>query len=240
MPNVTTDDIAFTSEILDQLESQYCIDTNRIYATGKSQGGGFVGVLACDAQMSRRIAAFAPVSGAFYQTNFGTTCNPNTVPIAPCSPGRRDIPILNFHGLVDNTIAYYGGLRRRACLPAIPYWCQTWAENDGLALVNTSSGVPGALDGSTAVKYEWGDGLRQGLVTHIMDGVVSAVLLSSTVVRLAYEQEHLATALEISHSGISYGTKNADQNTRLGHWARLALYTTEQRQFDARSAPSDL
>lgn len=170
---MTTDDIAFTSEILDQLESRYCIDTNRIYATGKSQGGGFVGVLACDAQLSRRIAAFAPVSGAFYQTEYGAVCDPDMVAIAPCSPGRRDVPVLNFHGLKDATIAYSGGMRRGACLPAIPHWCQTWVEKDGLSLVNRSSGVPGALSGSTAVRYEWGEGPQQGLVTHIMNGEVS-------------------------------------------------------------------
>lgn len=188
---MTTNDVAFTSEILDQLESQYCIDTNRIYATGKSQGGGFVGVLACDATLSTRVAAFAPVSGAFYRTDFGPVCDPNTVDLGPCNPGRADIPVLDFHGLIDDTIAYNGGARRGGCLPAIPYWCQTWAERDGLPLVNTSSGVPGALDGSTAVRYEWGDGPRRGLVTHVMDGVVSRILWL-VVVRLPCEAQDVA------------------------------------------------
>lgn len=61
-----SDDVGFTKQILDQLEEQYCVDTDRIYATGKSQGGGMVGLLAADADLSMRFAAFAPVSGAFY------------------------------------------------------------------------------------------------------------------------------------------------------------------------------
>lgn len=171
-PNVTTNDVAFTAAILDELEGQYCVDTNRIYATGKSQGGGMVGVLACDSEMSRRIAAFSPVSGAFYQTDFGSVCDADTVDIA-CDPGRSNVPMLNFHGLADDTIAYYGGSRRGGCLPSIPHYCRVWAEQDELPLVNMTSSVPGALPNSTAVRYEWGAGTTQGLVTHIMDGTVS-------------------------------------------------------------------
>lgn len=173
-PNVTTDDLAFTSAILDELEEQYCIDVNRIYATGKSQGGGFVGVLACDSDMSTRIAAFSPVSGAFYQPDFESVCDANTVDIE-CDPGRSNVPILDFHGLADTTISYYGGSRRGVCLPTIPYYCQFWADQDCLAGPNKTSSVPGALPNSTAVRYEWGSGRKEGLVTHIMDGTVSAL-----------------------------------------------------------------
>jgi poly(3-hydroxybutyrate) depolymerase len=62
----TEDDITFTMEILDELEQNFCVDTSRIYASGKSEGGGFAGMLACNETSTARIAAFAPVSGAFY------------------------------------------------------------------------------------------------------------------------------------------------------------------------------
>ncbi|ROV98912.1 hypothetical protein VSDG_03787 [Cytospora chrysosperma] len=169
VPDVTTDDIGFTSSILDDLEAQYCIDTDRIYATGKSQGGGFVGVLACDEEMSTRIAAFSPVSGAFYVSDYGDECVPETVSI-PCSQGRDDIPILDFHGLADTTIKYYGAKRKGGCLPTIPHWAQEWAKRDGLGLENDTSTVPGTDENSTAVMYEFGNGTTKGLVTHIMDG----------------------------------------------------------------------
>lgn len=80
--------------------------------------------------------------------------------------------MLEFHGLADTTISYNGGVRRKACLPTIPHWIQTWAVRDGLGLKNQSSAVPNALKGSTAVRYEFGTGATQGLVTHIMDGKV--------------------------------------------------------------------
>lgn len=52
---MTTDDTGFTTKILNDLEAQYCIDTDRIFATGKSDGAGFVGVLACNKTLSSRI-----------------------------------------------------------------------------------------------------------------------------------------------------------------------------------------
>jgi poly(3-hydroxybutyrate) depolymerase len=57
-------DIRFTSDILDKLENDYCVDKARIYSSGKSNGGGFTNTLACDPVLSKRIAAFAPVSGS--------------------------------------------------------------------------------------------------------------------------------------------------------------------------------
>lgn len=86
--------------------------------------------------------------------------------------------MLEFHGLSDGTISYTGGVRRKACLPTIPHWIQSWAERDGLGTTNVSSKVPGALEGSTAVRYEFGGDSDQGLVTHIMDGTVSFTTVS--------------------------------------------------------------
>lgn len=124
------------------------------------------------------------MSGAFYIANAtsgtSTTCDPATIPynpdIAPaknCTPGRPKIPMLEFHGQADKTIAYAGGVRRKACLPTIPHWIQTWADRDGLdPTANVSSPVAGASSGSTAVRYDFGQGADAGLVAHIMDGTV--------------------------------------------------------------------
>ena len=145
-----------------------CIDTDRIFATGKSLGGGFAGVLACDAIMSARIAAFAPVSGAFYITTSGT-CVPETIPI-PCfaSAGKRKgpVPILEFHGGSDATIAYHGGSRKGACLPDIIHWATEWAVRNGFPAADATR----SLTDAGAVVHEWGSGLAKGVVTHIFDG----------------------------------------------------------------------
>jgi polyhydroxybutyrate depolymerase len=109
------DDVQYTRDLLDQLEASLCVDTRRVYATGKSNGAGFTGILACD--LSDRIAAIAPVAGAFY-------CNghPN------CSP-TRPVPVIDFHGTGDVTIPYAGDSDRG--LPAIPDWVAAWAARNG-------------------------------------------------------------------------------------------------------------
>ncbi|WP_020666476.1 alpha/beta hydrolase family esterase [Amycolatopsis nigrescens] len=110
------DDVLFTGKLLDRLQRDLCVDTRRIYATGKSNGGGFTGLLAC--RMGDRIAAFAPVSGAFYPQ--AGVCHPD-----------RPVPILDFHGGADRTIPYAGDPVKG--LPPLPDWLSAWAERDGCA-----------------------------------------------------------------------------------------------------------
>ena len=40
-------DLQFTSDLLAHIKENYCVDTNHVYASGKSNGGGFVDFLAC-------------------------------------------------------------------------------------------------------------------------------------------------------------------------------------------------
>lgn len=110
------DDVAFVADLLDRLEATLCVDARRIYATGFSSGGSMTGILACD--LAGRIAAFAPVSGAFYPRS--QTCLP-----------ERPAPILEVHGNGDPVVPYGGGTLDR--LPSIPDWLQQWAVRDGCA-----------------------------------------------------------------------------------------------------------
>ncbi|KAF7541527.1 hypothetical protein G7054_g519 [Neopestalotiopsis clavispora] len=164
-PNSTSDDIGFVTDILDDIESTLCIDISQIYATGKSQGGGMAGMLACDETLSTRIAAFAPVSGAFYITD-ADDCKPASVKIS-CDAGRSDIPMLEFHGGDDTVIPYDGDdSKREACLPAIPHWVQKWAERNDLdSSTNTSTDLT-----KSATLYQFGNGSDLGLVSHVYDG----------------------------------------------------------------------
>lgn len=168
-PNATADDVTFVGDVLDELEKSLCIDTERVYATGKSQGGGFVGKLACDFESSKRIAAFAPVSGAFYSTGAQsdlTSCNDVQTLGMPCNPGRDSIPILDFHGGNDTTININGGSRSGGCLPSIWFWVIQWAARDNLAALPLETA---RLNGS-AKEYQYGTGEEKGLVTFIYDG----------------------------------------------------------------------
>ncbi|KAI1340350.1 carbohydrate esterase family 1 protein [Xylariaceae sp. FL0016] len=163
-PGSTSDDISFTRDVLDATIAAFCVDTDRIYATGKSQGGGFVGRLACDVEMSSRIAAYAPVSGAYYikEVDKESDCHPVNVTV-PCNASRDDIPIMAFHGGADDTIRYHGDFRSGACLPDIPHWARQWAERDGLGDAVANSSISQSDNG---VMMRFGG----GLVTLVYDG----------------------------------------------------------------------
>ncbi|KAF5718668.1 carbohydrate esterase family 1 [Fusarium globosum] len=161
VPGVKTDDIKFTADILDYVESHYTVDKRRIYATGKSDGGGFTNVLACDADMSLRFAAFAPVSGAFYID--APSCNPDTVSV-PCNAQRDNIPFIEFHGGNDTTIHYDGGARQKECLPSIPHFIQQWALRDDLGSSNQETHIA-----PNTVRYRFGSGSTEGLVEHYFE-----------------------------------------------------------------------
>ena len=107
------DDVRFTEDLLDRVEDDFCVDTDRVYAAGKSNGGGFTNVLAC--RSGDRIAAFAPVAGAYYPQS------------GKCSPSEP-VPMISFHGTADDTIPYDGNPEKG--LPAIPDWLDGWAERD--------------------------------------------------------------------------------------------------------------
>ncbi|KAE8371754.1 Alpha/Beta hydrolase protein [Aspergillus bertholletiae] len=161
------DDVAFTMEMLDDFQEKYCVDTTRVYAAGKSNGGGFTNLLACNPTASTRIAAFAPVSGAFYQDVSEAACHPSTVPIK-CSPGRPSIPIMEFHGTADKTIPYAGGGRRGKCLPSIPHFVREWSERLGYGHHNKTT----ELYGGNVQEYQYGSGDAFGIVTHYrIDGL---------------------------------------------------------------------
>ena len=112
-----SDDVLFVSDLLDSLQSAYCVDPLRIYATGKSNGGGFTALLAC--RLQNRIAAFATIAGAYYpQSQVG------------CGPGRP-VSIVDFHGTADTIVGYNGEASSHGePLPALMDWIQGWADHD--------------------------------------------------------------------------------------------------------------
>jgi hypothetical protein len=155
------------------MTSSYCIDTSRILASGFSNGGGLVGVLACNASLSNQFSAFAINAGAQYTNDSNTAGCPqsgdvpstiltNTLVQPVCSPGRNNIPMLEFHGDADGTISYDGGPRRGYCLPTIPHWISDWSVRNGFSTDN----VVTPLANGQVTKYEYGTGDNQGIVTH--------------------------------------------------------------------------
>ena len=67
------DDIGYIDAMLDEIENNYCIDLNRVYATGFSTGGMFTHRLGC--ALPDRFAAIAPMHGF---PPIGFNCTPGT------------------------------------------------------------------------------------------------------------------------------------------------------------------
>lgn len=110
----TVNDVLFFSDLLTSLQQQVCVDPQRIYAMGVSNGGGMTNLLAC--QMSERIAAFVLVAAAIYPIPGG--CHPT-----------RPLPYLEFHGTSDPVVHYDGG--KVLGFAPIMQTMQDWAARDG-------------------------------------------------------------------------------------------------------------
>ncbi|GAA3439030.1 alpha/beta hydrolase family esterase [Kutzneria kofuensis] len=141
------DDVKFVSDLLDKLQSTLCVDPNRIYATGKSNGAGFVSLLAC--QLPLRIAAFGTIAGAFYP---GTTTGCATSPPAP---------IVDFHGTADPTIKYDGDVSHGVATPALMDWAQNWADHNHCAAPPTQTQI-----GADVIQFSWNGCVQHANVTH--------------------------------------------------------------------------
>lgn len=144
-------DKIFTTDLVSRIKNNYCVDESRIYATGHSNGGGFVNTLACSPEHGGQFAAFAPISGAFY-----TDVNGNV----NCTPSRSPLPMFEFHGVADMTIPYNGTPNGKGGpLPSIPDWVNRWAKRNQCGgpqetdlgkgvrdIKYNCRGVPGALE----------------------------------------------------------------------------------------------
>ena len=91
-------DLFFTTNLLNHLESKFCVNTRRIYATGLGMGGGMMHQLACHTHLSRRIGAFAAVGSASFKVEQLDRL------WGQCLLGRRPIPVLQIHGEEDEFI----------------------------------------------------------------------------------------------------------------------------------------
>jgi len=85
--------VGLIDALLDLLIAEIAVDTQRIYATGMSNGGSMGYGVAC--KLSERIAAIAPVSAS--------------MTIAVCQP-TRSVPVIGLHSYQDTSVPYLGGI----------------------------------------------------------------------------------------------------------------------------------
>ena len=112
-PGEGNDDVQFARDLVAHLQTKYCIDPSRIYATGFSNGAMMSHRIGCEA--ADLFAAIAPVSGQIAVSS----CTPSRpVPVWEVQ-GTADL-ILPFNGLgtLDQTIA--GWVQRNGCTGGQP------------------------------------------------------------------------------------------------------------------------
>ena len=87
----TRDDVAFAVDLFDALEAQWCVDGDRIFSTGMSNGGFFTARLVCE--IPERLAGAISVAGVFHPEG--------------CEPSEA-VPFLAFHGTDDDVVPFDG------------------------------------------------------------------------------------------------------------------------------------
>ena len=165
----TTQDIAFVEALIDDLSSRYCVDSNRIYATGYSLGSMFTYELAC--HLNARFAAIASLAG--------------TMPVTPNSCALvENVSIMHIHGQDDSIISYDSEWEWKAwdsvgTMRDIPSLVRFWSEQYGcqneretqsdsaLHIVHDAcdEGVRVEHYRLSGVEHEWPDAIR-GVSTH--------------------------------------------------------------------------
>ncbi|MDG0817211.1 extracellular catalytic domain type 1 short-chain-length polyhydroxyalkanoate depolymerase [Bdellovibrio svalbardensis] len=118
------DDLGFIDKLLVAVKTDHKIDTQRIYATGISNGALFSYRLACE--RSEVFAAIAPVAG-----HMGQLISKNCKPKVPVS-------IINFVGTEDKIIPFQGGevkgpfgFKKLGKVLSSDQSLQLWLETDG-------------------------------------------------------------------------------------------------------------
>ena len=121
VPAHAANDIAFLTALVKILEVRYCVDPQRVFATGFSGGAREVSQLACDD--STTFAAVAPVSGLRRPT--------------PCT-SKRAVPVISFHGSAD-PIDPFGGHGQKYWTYSVTTAARRWSSQDACRNVTTST-----------------------------------------------------------------------------------------------------
>jgi polyhydroxybutyrate depolymerase len=108
-------EIAFISDLIDELAAEFNIDTDRVFVNGFSNGAGLSFELACS--LSDRVTAIGTVAGLDYYTR--EDCDLT-----------RPVPIVAFHGTQDRLVPYSGEITSdiNTEQPQTPNWLKGWAE----------------------------------------------------------------------------------------------------------------
>jgi polyhydroxybutyrate depolymerase len=123
----TPDDVAFSGALIDTISARLCIDEQRVYATGYSNGAGMTTYLGC--KLSSRFGGIAPVGGI----SLVTGC-----------PRGNPVSVIAFHGTADPSVPYTGGPDPdfpATKLPSVERAVATWARRDQCGATPTRQAI---------------------------------------------------------------------------------------------------
>jgi polyhydroxybutyrate depolymerase len=139
------DDVGFAAAVIDAVAGRVSVDPRRVHATGMSNGAMMAYRVA--AELAGRIASAAPVAGpnAFF-------------PLAPVRP----VPILHFHGTLDEFTPLDGGVGRRSVTrvahrPVVEGLLE-WAHVNGCPPEPVRTPLPCSDAGLAVERLTWGPG----------------------------------------------------------------------------------
>jgi len=131
------DDVDFVEALLDELESTLCIDRDRVFATGASNGAMMVHRLACD--IPDRLAAVAPVAGTLAK---GFNCAPGS---------EHPVSMMNIYATNDRVVPFDGtpaedGFFYTPTIEVMDLWASEASQNcsdDSTTYATSTDGVMG-------------------------------------------------------------------------------------------------
>jgi len=134
-------DVEFVGELLAKLGADLCLNPDRAFATGYSDGGGMSRLLACD--LAGRIAAIGTVASTSVQC-------------------IADVPMIAFHGTADPLVPFDGGpIPAQAgggTFPPVRRSASEWSRALGCDGLPTISRPAVSVELSTFTRCKLGDG----------------------------------------------------------------------------------
>lgn len=146
-------DVDTVRRIVEEVRSAVCVDADRIYAAGFSNGSALTLAMACEPGLP--LAAFAGVSAPY---------------VSPRCDGDPPVPVIYLHGRADEVIGFDGGDTPIGPMPSVEQMLRRWAERDGCTpaprVERVSENVErrswdGCDDGAAVLAYTVDDGGHQ-------------------------------------------------------------------------------
>jgi len=159
--NPTTDDVAFISSLIDQMQTELAIDTSRVYVTGTSNGGHMA--IRLGIELRNKVAAVAPVVAAMPVNDKCIAASPQSILFM----NGTDDPILPYAG---GTIGEAGD--NRGVVYSLTDSAWQWISTNGGLLSSTSENLPDLTtrDNSTVSRDQFNTNDGNEVVVYTVHG----------------------------------------------------------------------